>query len=147
MSLTGPISSPNRSAKTLHHIGFVVTSIDETAGDFAESVDGKWDGVIIHDPLQRVRVTFIRPANREQSVMFELVEPASEDSPVNNFLRRGGGLHHVCFEVLQLDAELESVRSRGGLTARPPQPAVAFSGRRIAWVYTRRKLLVEYLEK
>jgi methylmalonyl-CoA/ethylmalonyl-CoA epimerase len=147
MSLTVRTNESDTKARTLHHIGYVVSSIAETVEDFAESVYGTWDGAIIHDPLQQVRVTFIRPYARGQGVMFELVEPADANSPVNSFLRRGGGLHHVCFEVPDLEIELESVRLHGGLTARAPLPAVAFSGRRIAWVYTRKRLLVEYLEQ
>lgn len=130
----------------LHHVGYVVESIADTVQDFVKSVAGNWDGAVILDPLQKVRVTFIQPAG-EQTVLFELVEPAATDSPVNSFLRRGGGLHHVCFEVDHLEPKLEKVRVNGGLTTRPPQPAVAFSGRRIAWVYTRNRMLIEYLEK
>lgn len=147
MSLTVRTNASDTQVRTLHHIGYVVASITETVEDFAESIYGIWDGAIIHDPLQQVRVTFIRPSNQGQGVMFELVEPADANSPVNGFLRRGGGLHHVCFEVPDLEAELVSIRLHGGLTAREPLPAVAFSGRRIAWVYTRKRLLVEYLEQ
>ncbi len=36
----------------------------------------------------------------------------------------------------------------GGCTVvRRPKPAVAFAGRRIAWMFTQEKLLVELLEK
>ncbi len=108
----------------------------------------RFQGEDILDPLQKVRVAFIRPSGRgQEAVLFELVEPAGGNSPVDGFLRRGGGLHHVCFEVEDIEAELDSVRMRGGLMARSPMPAAAFSGRRIAWVYTRRRLLIEYLEK
>lgn len=147
MSLTVQTDGADTKARSLHHIGYVVSSITETVEDFAESVYGAWDGAVVYDPLQKVRVAFIRPAAREQGVMFELVEPADANSPVNSFLRRGGGVHHVCFEVPDLEAELERVRLHGGLTARAPLPAVAFSGRRIAWVYTRKRLLIEYLEQ
>lgn len=147
MSSTVRTDRADTQARKLHHIGYVVTSITESVDDFAESVHGIWDGAIIHDPLQQVRVTFIRPSAPEQGVLFELVEPADASSPVSNFLRRGGGFHHICFEVRDLDTEMENVRLHGGLAARLPQPALAFSGRRIAWVYTRTRLLIEYLEQ
>ena len=57
------------------------------------------------------------------------------------------GLHHLCYEVNDLEAELETARSHGGIVVRKPVPAVAFGGRRIAWVFTRYKLLVEFLEQ
>jgi methylmalonyl-CoA/ethylmalonyl-CoA epimerase len=138
-------SVATRPAKKFHHVGYVTNSIDEAVADFIGSISGTWDGAIFSDPLQKVRVTFVR-LGRDQP-MFELVEPTSEDSPVKSFLRRGGGIHHVCFEVSHLETELEEARMRGDVTAKPPLPAAAFSGRRIAWVYTRRRMLIEYLER
>src|SRR5271155_5428516 len=80
----------------LHHIGFVVSSISAVAEEFAASISARWDGEVIHDPIQRVRVAFLSPVDTRNPV-FELVEPASESSPVSNFLKKGGGLHHVCY--------------------------------------------------
>ena len=42
----------------LHHLGFVVKSISTVADEFAASMSARWDGEIIHDPIQRVRVAF-----------------------------------------------------------------------------------------
>jgi methylmalonyl-CoA/ethylmalonyl-CoA epimerase len=66
---------------------------------------------------------------------------------VGQFLIRGGGLHHLCYEVAELDAHLEKMQARGGIIVKPPLPAVAFENRRIAWVVTRQKLLLEFLEQ
>lgn len=33
------------------------------------------------------------------SPILELVQPAGEKSPVTPFLRRGGGLHYLCYEI------------------------------------------------
>lgn len=84
-------------------------------------------------------------ANRADP-QIELIEPAGEDSPVRSFLSKGGGLHHLCYEVRNLEAQLELSRSQGGKLVRAPMPAVAFDGRRIAWVYAKEKLLIEFLE-
>jgi methylmalonyl-CoA/ethylmalonyl-CoA epimerase len=130
---------------TFHHVGFVVASIQNSVKGFAESLDADWDGVITHDPNQVVRVTFLRSKSAADP-LFELIEPAGEKSPVMPFLKKGGGLHHLCYEVHDLEKQLELIRSRGGLITRSPMPAAAFGGRRIAWIYTRSKLLIEYLE-
>jgi hypothetical protein len=88
----GPLESGNA---TLHHLGFVVASISAVAAEFAESISVRWDGRIIHDPIQRVRVAFFTPGDPRNPV-FELVEPASGPSPVTSFLKNRAGLHHVC---------------------------------------------------
>ncbi len=130
----------------IHHVGYVVRSIREAAQGFIDSLELEWDGRVIHDPLQTVRVSFLHP-RAAGSPSLELVEPAGAGSVVQRFLEKGGGLHHLCFEVGSLEAQLERTKTSGDLIVHPPAPAVAFEGRRIAWVYTRNKLLVEYLEK
>ena len=109
------------------------------------SLGASWDGQVFEDPHQRVKVAFL--STSEGAAQIELVEPNGEDSPVQSFLRsKGGGLHHVCYQVPDLDSGLSEMRSRGALLVKRPQPAVAFGGRRIAWVLTPEKLLVELLE-
>jgi methylmalonyl-CoA/ethylmalonyl-CoA epimerase len=131
---------------TLHHVGFVVASITQAGREFARSLAAEWNGDIIHDPLQQARVSFMQ-CGADANPAIELVEPDSEKSPLNKFLAKGGGLHHICYEVDLLETQLESCRLNGSLIVKQPLPAVAFQGRRIAWVYTKQKLLVEYLER
>jgi methylmalonyl-CoA/ethylmalonyl-CoA epimerase len=115
----------------LHHLGFVVASISAVAEEFAASMSARWDGEVIHDPIQRVRVAFFSPADTRNPV-FELVEPASEVSPVSNFLKKRGGLHHVCYEIDDLESGLREARGAGLVIVADPRPAVAFGGNRIA---------------
>jgi methylmalonyl-CoA/ethylmalonyl-CoA epimerase len=130
----------------LHHVGFVVSSIPNEIEGFAESVGAHWDERIFHDPLQRARVTFLR-TRCSTDALIELVEPAEEKSPIFRFLQEGGGLHHLCYEVEDLDAHLRSVRRKGMVVVKRPRPAVAFENRRIAWTFTGQKLLLEFLER
>jgi methylmalonyl-CoA/ethylmalonyl-CoA epimerase len=130
----------------LHHLGFVVRSISDVAAQFAASISANWDGEITHDPIQRVRVAFFSPVDPRNPV-FELVEPASETSPVSNFLKKGGGLHHVCYEIDDLESGLQDALRGGLVTVATPAPAVAFGGRRIAWICSKRRLLMELLER
>ena len=105
-----------------------------------------WDGQVIHDPLQRVRVAFFYPA-AEGNPTFELVEPADKTSPVSGFLANGGGFHHVCYEIADLESALRSARKIGFVVVSRPTPAVAFDGRRIAWICSKTRLLMELLER
>lgn len=142
---TAGASLPWNPAGSLHHIGFVVASIRDSAPQIAVLLGCDWDANIILDPLQRAHVTFLR-SRHAADPLFELVEPEGKDSPVRKFLERGGGLHHVCYQVEDLEKQLEHARSNGALVVRQPAPAAAFGGRRIAWVFTKAKLLIEYLE-
>ena len=143
---TGSIALSWVPQGTFHHVGFVVASIKDAAPGFAESIEAEWDEEIIYDPNQGVRVSFLKGRSPADPLV-ELVEPVGEESPVMRFLKKGGGLHHLCYETANLDRQLESARACGGLVTRIPLPAIAFGGRRIAWVYTRNELLIEYLER
>jgi methylmalonyl-CoA/ethylmalonyl-CoA epimerase len=142
-SKDAPVSKP----ATLHHVGFVVASISESAQSFAQSIGADWEGEVIYDPLQDARVAFLSHRVDTCAPMIELVEPGSDASPLHRFLKDGGGLHHLCYEVDSLREELHRSRSSGALVVKQPLPAAAFGGRLIAWVYTGQKLLVEYLER
>jgi methylmalonyl-CoA/ethylmalonyl-CoA epimerase len=129
-----------------HHVGFVVTSIQHSAQAFAEMLQADWDTHIFHDPNQGVRVTFLK-SRYAGDPLWELVEPADEKSPVLSFAAKGGGLHHVCYLVDNMEEALTRARSLGAIITRQPMSAVAFGGRRIAWIYTKNRLLIEYLER
>lgn len=129
-----------------HHVGFVVASIQTSVQGFAGMVRADWDERVFHDPNQGVLVTFLK-SHRAGDPLWELVEPADEQSPVHSFAAKGGGLHHVCYVVENLEQALTDARALGALVTRQPMPAVAFGGRRIAWIYTKHRLLIEYLER
>lgn len=129
-----------------HHVGYVVPSIAEAVGEYQTALALDWDGEVIHDPLQMVRVTFL-PSNRTGEATVELVEPAGPRSPVLKFAGEGGGIHHVCYEVDHLAAQLESAQQAGSILVRVPLPAAAFGGRKIAWVKTPGQQLIEYLQR
>lgn len=131
--------------RRLHHVGLVVARIEESVESLMEVLGATWNGQVFEDPLQGAKVAFL--TTRAGDAQVELVEAASKDSPVERFLReKGGGLHHLCYEAADIEQELRDMRARGALLVKRPKPAVAFGGRRIAWVLTAEKLLIELLE-
>ncbi len=131
---------------TLHHIGYVVASIAESIDRWRLELSAISVTEVFEDPIQRARVAFLSlPPDGLAKV--ELVEGLGSDSPIARFLDKGGGLHHLCFEVDELDQHISSMQAQKAMLVRHPKPAVAFGGRLIAWMLTREKLLVEYLER
>ena len=67
--------------------------------------------------------------------LVELLEPATDDSPIGCFVaQRGGGLHHVCFAVPDLDAALERCREFG-VRLIDETPREGAEGKRIAFLH------------
>lgn len=78
----------------------------------------------------------------------ELLEPTSETSGMAKFLdRRGPGLHHVCFEVDDIEATLADLKANG-IRLINQEPVLGAGGRRIAFIHPKSAsgVLVELVE-
>ncbi len=67
----------------------------------------------------------------------ELLAPLGADTPVGRFLaKQGPGLHHVAYQVKDIDATLESLRE-AGLQLIDQQPRTGIRGSRVAFMHPR----------
>jgi methylmalonyl-CoA/ethylmalonyl-CoA epimerase len=65
----------------------------------------------------------------------ELLLPLSDDTPVGRFLaRRGPGLHHVAYQVADIDAALARLRERG-VRLIDAAPRTGIRGSRVAFLH------------
>ncbi len=97
------------------------------------------------DAIQRVTVCFLG-TGQAHDVVIELVAALTDDSPVKQLLAKGGGAYHVCYGVADIEQAVADFRTKGSLIVVQPVPAIAFAMRRIAWLYTPDRQLVELLE-
>lgn len=128
------------------HLGVAVATLDPAIDMYFRLFDYKLFSGPYDDPIQKVSVCFLRGQSADDSEI-ELIAPLTEDSPLKSFLKRGGGAYHMCFEVPDLAATIPSMVSQGCRLLAEPSPAVAFSGRRIAWIHTPNLQLIELLER
>jgi len=116
-------------AYKLDHIGVAVVSIDEALGVY-EAL-GLQEAHREEVPSQRVRAAFL-PVGESR---IELLEPAGEDSPVAKFLvKRGGGVHHICFAVDDIEAALADLQRRG-FRLLQTRPIPGAGGKRVAFLH------------
>jgi methylmalonyl-CoA epimerase len=95
-----------------------------------------------------VRLTFLHPAGSGQSTL-ELLEPTRPDTGVARYLeRRGEGMHHVCFEVDDVQAEIDRLRGLG-YEVRDQTPRRGMHGEKLAFVHPKsaRGVLIELYER
>jgi methylmalonyl-CoA/ethylmalonyl-CoA epimerase len=65
----------------------------------------------------------------------ELLRPLADDTPVGRFLeRRGPGLHHVAYQVADLDVALAQLRE-SGVRMIDATPRAGIRGSRVAFVH------------
>ncbi len=93
----------------LNHVAIAVPDLAEAAAIYRESL-----GAGVSEPRELpehgVKMVVVELANNR----IELLEPLGEDSPIANFLAKNpaGGLHHVCFEVADIIAARDRLRSQ-----------------------------------
>ena len=130
----------------LRHIGMAVPDLAPTADLLGQLLGYQRISGPFHDPIQRVDVIFLA-ASPTDPAQNEPIAPTSEDSPVRSLLAKGGAsAYHLCFETTDIDRALEHARTLGCVLLSGPVPAVAFAGRRIAWLYTPTRQLFELVE-
>jgi methylmalonyl-CoA epimerase len=67
----------------------------------------------------------------------ELLAPLGPETPVGRFLaRRGPGLHHVAYQVHDIDATLAALK-REGMGLIDERPRVGIRGSRVAFIHPR----------
>ena len=112
----------------LHHVGIVVPKIQDSLGELTKFLSFETIGIPTLIGSQKVNVCFLKIG---QSYL-ELIEPISSDSPISNFLSNGGGFHHLCFEVKDINKEIYELEKKGAKVI--VKPVKGFEDRLIAFV-------------
>lgn len=114
----------------LKHIGVAVRSIEERLRLW-QGVLGLPAGKIEEVAEQKVRLVKLDAG----AVTVELLEPLGADSPIAKFIaRRGEGLHHLGFEVPDIEQTIRALKSKG-LQMIDDVPRKGAHGSSIAFVH------------
>jgi len=129
----------------IHHIGIVVDNIQNSLGEFSKFVKFDETTIPILVGSQKVNVCFVKIGE----LRIEFIEPVGNESPVRKVLEKGGGFHHICFEVDNLSEKINEIVEKGGRLI--VSPVEGFEGRQIAFVLLNMKKtnlnLVELVER
>ena len=114
----------------LHHVGIVVDSIKLYEPIFNNLLQINNVSVPFHDEIQKVNVTFLNVGNS----YIELIEPAEKKTPVTSFLEKNGsGIHHLGFEVENLNEEINKMEKHGAIVVC--KPVLGFENRQISFLF------------
>ncbi len=113
----------------INHVAIAIKDVDESLGFWHDALGLDVDH--IEDvPSQKSQVVFLPVGGSE----VELVRPTTEDSGLAKFVaERGGGMHHLCLEVDDIEGMLEQLKAKGvRLINETPQ---VLPGRKMAFVH------------
>lgn len=127
----------------IHHTAVAVRDLDAALSDLADQygVTPQYREVIVEQGVEEAMVAI-------GGSHLQLLMPLDDDTPVGRFLAsRGEGLHHVAFQVADIEAALAHLEETGTrLVDRVPR--VGGGGHRIAFVHPKAfgSTLIELVE-
>ncbi len=128
--------------KKVNHIAVAVGDLDASLAFWRDTL-----GLPLHHiedvPSQKSKVAFIPVGDTE----VELVFPTTEDSGVAKFVaEKGGGMHHLCFEVDNIDEMLADMKAKGVRMIN--ETAITLPGRKMAFVHPKAAngVMIEFYE-
>lgn len=127
----------------LDHIAVAVRSIESAADRLTQLLGYTRTTEKVTNTRQRVNVLFL---GKTGSLPIKLIEPADGESPLCEFVKKGGGLHHICFKAPEVEAACADLSARGARVIAAPQPGEAFDDHLIAFLYLGLGLNVEVID-
>ena len=95
--------------KKVEHIGIAVKDIEDANNIFAKLFNQN------HYKVQQVQSEgVITSFFKIGETKIELLQGTHKDSPIAKFIsKRGEGIHHIAFEVTDIDSEMDRLKSEG----------------------------------
>lgn len=116
----------------IHHVAYVVADLDDALPFFTERVGLQ---VTVRENLTDDGVEALILGVGASAV--ELIAPTVEDNGVARFLAtRGPGLHHVAYEVPDIEAAMRELAAAGA-ELLDEQPRIGLGGHKVAFIHPR----------
>ena len=128
---------------TIDHICFAVKDIKETIAYWEEVFGYKQLTKPIINSRQKVKVVFLAKTN---SITVKLIEPLTDNRTLTNYVKMGGGFHHVCFKCDRLGEKIRELEKKGVRLLVAPQPGEAFENNNIAFFWAKNRINFELIE-
>lgn len=114
----------------LDHIGIAVQEMNDALQFFQDALGMDLDHIALEEG-GKTSVAFLPIGSSE----VELVQPLESESGLAKFLaKRGEGIHHLCFEVDDIDAALARLKENGAQLI-DETPRVNASGTKYAFIH------------
>ncbi len=123
-----------------HHVGVACANLEQEARKLA-ALGYQKQGPEFIDPVQGVRGQFLVG----QSPCLELLSRLETGGVLDPWLDSGAKLYHLAYETPAMNEAIEHFRAQRAKLVVSPVGAVAFDGRKIAFLMLPNMLLVELI--
>ena len=116
----------------LNHVALAVPNLEAATQSYSIALGGK-----VSEPQDLpehgVRVVFVELPNTK----VELLEPLGEGSPIAKFIEANpsGGMHHVCYEVSDIEAAIARLQGEGMRVLGDGKPKIGAHGLPVVFLH------------
>ncbi|MCU0955431.1 MAG: methylmalonyl-CoA epimerase [Hyphomicrobium sp.] len=116
----------------LNHVAIAVRDLNAAVATYKNALGAKVSEATAQ-PEHGVTVVFVELPNTK----IEFLEPLGENSPIAKFLERNpdGGIHHVCYEVDDIIAARDQLKSRGARVLGDGNPKIGAHGKPVLFLH------------
>ena len=116
----------------LNHVAIAVPDLAEATASYRDILGARVSAPV-NLPEHGVTTVFVDLPNTK----IELLGEYGDDSPISNFLKRNpaGGVHHVCYEVEDLDAACARLAARGARVLGDGRPRLGAHGKPVVFLH------------
>ena len=130
----------------LNHVAIAVPNLDSAIETYSAML-----GASVSEKMEQkehgVTVAFVQLPNTK----IELISPLSNESPIMSFLQKNpnGGIHHICYEVKNLNESQKSLVNSGATVVGSGKPKLGAHGKPVIFLHPKdfNGTLIELEEK
>ena len=116
----------------LNHVAIAVADLQAAAAQYRD-VFGATVSAPQDEPDHGVTVVFVELPNTR----IELLCPLGDESPIRGFLDKNasGGIHHICYEVDDILAARDMLKSQGARVLGSGEPKIGAHGKPVLFLH------------
>lgn len=134
-------------SKKVHHIGYLVNSIEKAEVTFT-ALGYRRETNVIYDKSRGINILFMVHQS-EPHVRIELIQGVDEKSLVSAIQKRFNNMpspYHICYEVRNLSYAIEMLKEKGLQKMGKESPAPAINDRSVCFLYKSDIGMIELVE-